>query len=320
MMDQRLCRARKKSGLQDDWSGGDTRVRLQAKTPSSHSKSPSPSGHTNSSHLGSKMQRRGSVGLATGSSTLPKAPRSPLSKKASDTLPKDPRYSTNNSTVGHSGIPRMRSGGVGASALDERAAKRVQRLSINSRQTPSMTRRSSSQKDKEPVFYTATSPAETSGFGTRQKISARYTPIGETGGVGLVQFDRSAIGGDAVSVKSGYVVESGQFVDKTPALSANRSPVRAVSKLTHSQEVLLAEYLQKVNRNKKEMERIKERLNGQVQGIQDLKVTELRNLRRELESKLKEFEQSTREDLSLVERRVSRLEDLEYEVKYKQSR
>jgi hypothetical protein len=200
---------------------------------------------------------------------------------------------------------------------------RVQRLSINSRQTPSNTRRSSSHKQqkREPTFYTAgTVPADGGVFGTRSKISARYSPAGESLTHGVVQFEKTAMTTDSLSVKSGYVVDGVALVDRTPSISGNRSPVRQIPKLTACQETLLGDYLQKVQRNRKEMDRIKDRLNGQIQSVNDLKVTEMRSIRRDLESKLKEFEQSTREDLMVVDRRVAKLEDLEYEMKYKQAR
>ncbi len=93
-----------------------------------------------------------------------------------------------------------------------------------------------------------------------------------------------------------------------------------LQRISACQENLLHEMVFKVHRLKKEATRIKERVASEASSLAEKKVVDLKALKRDLEAKFADLEQSLHDNLLVAHQRTLQLEDMEYELKYKQAR
>lgn len=109
--------------------------------------------------------------------------------------------------------------------------------------------------------------------------------------------------------------------ERSPMDCVTEPPMSSkLQRMTACQENLLHEMVFKVHRLKKEANRIKERVGQEASSLSEKKVVDLKALKRDLESKFADIEQCLRDNLLVANKRSAQLEDMEYEIKYKQAR
>ena len=109
-----------------------------------------------------------------------------------------------------------------------------------------------------------------------------------------------------------------QTIQGRPQIDTTMSS--GVNKMSVCQMNLLNEMVFKVQRIRKEANKIKERVGCEASLLSERKVVDLKNVKREIDMKYNEVEQALRDSLLVVNKRTAQIEDMEYELKYKQAR
>ena len=111
-----------------------------------------------------------------------------------------------------------------------------------------------------------------------------------------------------------------KFYDRSPLMTEEPPLSSAHFKISAVQENMLNEMLMKVQRMKREMKGLKDRVSHESNILAEKKVTEAKSLKREFEARMGEFEQNLNDNMQQISKRYSKLDDIEYEIKYKQAR
>lgn len=109
------------------------------------------------------------------------------------------------------------------------------------------------------------------------------------------------------------MLDGAQSFQQDP-LSAKLAPMSAC------QESLLAEYLGIVNQKRRECQSILAKLSSDSKSAKEKKLIEMKALERDLNRRFEDIESGIDDAAKTVKKRMSIIEDVEYDIKYKQAR
>lgn len=104
-------------------------------------------------------------------------------------------------------------------------------------------------------------------------------------------------------------------------LSFNQDPLSAkLAPMSACQETLLAEYLSAVGQKRRECHSLLAKLASDSKSAREKKVLELKTLERDLHRRMEDIESGIDDAIKTVKKRIALIEDMEYDIKYKQAR
>lgn len=104
-------------------------------------------------------------------------------------------------------------------------------------------------------------------------------------------------------------------------LSFHQDPLSAkLAPMSACQETMLTEYLSAVAHKRRECQSLLAKLAADSQGAKEKRILELKSLERDLLRRFEDLESGIEDASKAVKKRIAMIEDLEYDIKYKQAR